>query len=211
MPARRDPLELEGRSFASETMTDATDEDLMMRVGNGDRAAFGELVRRHLDRTVGLAQRVSGSRGDAEEIAQEAFLRVWTKAPRWRAAEAEFRGARFTTWLYRVVVNLGIDRKRRPAHNALESVAEPHDPADSALAGIEKAQVSARVAAAVAALPERQRAALALCFYEGLSNREAAEILALTPGAVESLLVRARRSLRQTLAGVAAEYLEVTT
>jgi RNA polymerase sigma-70 factor (ECF subfamily) len=66
------------------------------------------------------------------------------------------------------------------------------------------------VAAAVAALPERQRAALALCFYEGLSNREAADILALSPGAIESLLVRARRSLREALAGVAAEFLEVS-
>jgi len=201
-------------------MTDATDEDLMMRIGNGDRAAFGELVRRHLSKAVAVAQRVTGSRGDAEEIAQEAFLRVWTKAPTWRSAEGrspegrsaegEFRGARFTTWLYRVVVNLGIDRKRRPAMSALEAAGDPADPADSALHSLEKAQLSARVAAAVATLPERQRAALTLCFYEGLSNREAADILALTPGAVESLLVRARRSLRDALSGVAAEFLEVS-
>lgn len=191
-------------------MTDATDEDLMMRIGNGDRAAFGELVRRHLSRAVAIAQRVTGSRGDAEEIAQEAFLRVWTKAATWRSAEGEVRGARFTTWLYRVVVNLGIDRKRRPAMSALEAAGDPADPADSALHTLEKGQLSTRVAAAVAALPERQRAALTLCFYEGLSNREAADILALSPGAVESLLVRARRSLRDALAGVAAEFLEVS-
>ena len=201
--------------MASETMTDATDEDLMMRIGNGDRVAFGELVRRHLNKAVAVAQRVTGSRGDAEEIAQEAFLRVWTKAATWRtpegrSAEGEVRGARFTTWLYRVVVNLGIDRKRRPAMSALEAAGDPVDPAESALHTMEKAQLSGRVAAAVAALPERQRAALALCFYEGLSNREAADILALTPGAVESLLVRARRSLRDALAGAAAEFLEVS-
>jgi RNA polymerase sigma-70 factor (ECF subfamily) len=89
-------------------MTDATDEDLMMRIGNGDRAAFGALVRRHLNRAVAVAQRVTGSRGEAEEIAQEAFLRVWTKAPNWRSAEGDFPAARFTTWLYRVVVNLGM-------------------------------------------------------------------------------------------------------
>jgi RNA polymerase sigma-70 factor (ECF subfamily) len=191
-------------------MTDATDEELMMRIGNGDRVAFGELVRRHLSKAVAVAQRVTGSRGDAEEIAQEAFLRVWSKAPNWRSAEGEFRGARFTTWLYRVVVNLGIDRKRRPAMSALEAAGDPADPAESALHTMEKAQLSARVAAAVATLPERQRAALTLCFYEGLSNREAADILALSPGAVESLLVRARRSLRDALAGVAAEFLEVS-
>jgi RNA polymerase sigma-70 factor (ECF subfamily) len=196
--------------LAIETMTDATDEELMMRIGNGDRVAFGDLVRRHLDRAVAVAQRVTGSRGDAEEVAQEAFLRVWTKAPQWRAADGDFRGARFTTWLYRVVVNLGIDRRRRPSTSALEAAGDPADPADSALQSLEKAQLSAQVASAVATLPERQHAALTLCFYEGLSNREAAEILDLTPGAIESLLVRARRSLRQALAGVAAEYLEVS-
>jgi len=191
-------------------MTDATDEDLMMRIGNGDCTAFGELVRRHLGRAVAVAQRVTGSRSDAEEIAQEAFLRVWTKAPTWQSANGELRGARFTTWLYRVVFNLGIDRKRRPAMSTLEAAGDPTDPADSALHALEKAQLSRRVANAVAALPERQRAALTLCFYEGLSNREAADILALSPGAVESLLVRARRSLRRALAGVAAEFLEVS-
>jgi RNA polymerase sigma-70 factor (ECF subfamily) len=196
--------------LAIETMTDATDEELMMRIGNGDRVAFGDLVRRHLDRAVAVAQRVTGSRGDAEEVAQEAFLRVWTKAPQWRAADGDFRGARFTTWLYRVVVNLGIDRRRRPSASPLEAAGDPADPTDSALQSMEKAQLSAQVAAAVATLPERQRAALTLCFYEGLSNREAAEILDLTPGAIESLLVRARRSLRQALAGVAAEFLEVS-
>ena len=181
-----------------------------MRIGNGDRVAFGELVRRHLDRAVAVAQRVTGSRGDAEEIAQEAFLRVWTKAPRWRAADGEFRAAHFTTWLYRVVVNLGIDRRRRPVLSALEAAGDPADPAESALHTMEKAQLANRVAAAVATLPDRQRAALALCFYEGLSNREAADILALSPGAVESLLVRARRTLREALAGVAVEFLEVS-
>jgi RNA polymerase sigma-70 factor (ECF subfamily) len=191
-------------------MTDATDEDLMIRIGNGDRVAFGVLVRRHLNKAVAVAQRVTGSRGDAEEIAQEAFLRVWSKAPNWRTAEGDFPAARFTTWLYRVVVNLGIDRKRRPAMSALEAAGDPADPADSALRTLEKVQSSGRVAAAVATLPERQRAALTLCFYEGLSNREAADILALSPGAVESLLVRARRSLREALAGVAAEFLEVS-
>lgn len=183
----------------------------MVRIGNGDRVAFGILVRRHLDRVVGVAQRLTGSRGDAEEIAQETFMRVWQKAPHWRAAEGDFRGARFTTWLYRVVVNLGIDRRRRPTMSALDVGDDPADPAESALQAMERRQMSTRVAAAVAALPERQRTALTLCFYEGLSNRDAAEIMTLTPGAIESLLVRARRTLRRTLAGVAAEFLEVST
>jgi RNA polymerase sigma-70 factor (ECF subfamily) len=190
-------------------MTDPSDEDLMMRIGAGDRNAFGELVRRHLMRAVMLARRVTGSRSDAEDVAQEAFLRVWTKAPQWSLADGRLKNARFTTWLYRVVVNLSIDRRRRPSHAPLEAAGDPPDAADTPIEAMAKSQLSAQVSAAVAALPERQRAALALCFYEGLSNREAAEILSLTPGAVESLLVRARRALRERLAGAADEFLEV--
>jgi RNA polymerase sigma-70 factor (ECF subfamily) len=190
-------------------MTDPSDEDLMMRIGAGDRNAFGELVRRHLTRAVMLARRVTGSMSDAEDVAQEAFLRVWTKAPQWSVADRRLKNARFTTWLYRVVVNLSIDRRRRPSHAPLEAAGDPPDAADTPIEAMAKSQLSAQVSAAVAALPERQRAALALCFYEGLSNREAAEILSLTPGAVESLLVRARRALRERLAGAADEFLEV--
>jgi RNA polymerase sigma-70 factor, ECF subfamily len=198
MPARRDLLR-RGRPIVGKR-----DHDRRDRRGLDD--AHWQRRSRRLRRTGPPPSEY----GDAEEIAQEAFLRVWTKAPNWRSAEGDFPAARFTTWLYRVVVNLGIDRKRRPAMNALEAAGDPVDPADSALRTLEKAQLSDRVAAAVAALPERQRTALTLCFYEGLSNREAADILALSPGAVESLLVRARRSLREALAGVAAEFLEVS-
>ena len=196
-------------------MSDASDEELMRRVGNGDRLAYGDLVRRHLGRAVALGQRISGSRGDGEEIAQEAFLRVWIKAPNWRSGATSGSGspgtARFSTWLYRVIVNLCIDRKRRPAHAPLEAAGDIPDPAERADDLMARSELSARVAAAVGDLPDRQRAALALCFYQGLSNREAAEILSLTPGAVESLLVRARRGLRQSLADAAAEFLEVGT
>jgi RNA polymerase sigma-70 factor (ECF subfamily) len=144
-------------------------------------------------------------------------LRVWVKAPGWRPGAdipdetGSFRPARFSTWLYRVVVNLSIDRKRRPGHAPLELAGETPDPAERADDLLARTELTARVAAAVSDLPERQRAALALCFYEGLSNREAAEILSLTPGAVESLLVRARRTLRLSLAATAAEFLEVGT
>lgn len=198
-------------------MSDASDEELMRRIGRGDRLAYGDLVRRHLGRAVAMAHRITGSRGDGEEVAQEAFLRVWIKAPGWRPGAdvsgegGSFRPARFSTWLYRVVVNLSIDRKRRPALAPLDAAGDPSDPAARADELMARSELSARVAAAVAELPERQRAALALCFYEGLSNREAAEILSLTPGAIESLLVRARRTLRVSLAAAAVEFLEVGT
>lgn len=195
-------------------MNEPSDEELIRRAGQGDRLAYADLVRRHLGRVTGLAQRIMGSRADAEEIAQEAFMRVWTKAPNWQstasaAGVAPEGTAKFSTWLYRVVVNLCIDRKRRPAHRPMDESIDPPDMAPLAPDRIGSTQIGARVNEAVARLPERQRTALTLCFFEELSNREAAEIMALTPGAVESLLVRARRALRVALAGMAADLLEV--
>jgi RNA polymerase sigma-70 factor (ECF subfamily) len=133
-------------------MNEPSDEELMRRAGQGDRLAFGGLVRRHLGRVTGMAQRIMGSRADAEEIAQEAFMRVWTKAPNWQAAggAAPIVTAKFSTWLYRVVVNLCIDRKRRPAHQPLAAGIDPPDPAALAPDRIVSAQAGARVTAAVA-------------------------------------------------------------
>ena len=102
-------------------------------------------------------------------------------------------------------MNLCIDRKRRGEVRPLDEAADVADEADDALAKFGQSQVSREVKAAIAALPERQRAALILCFYEGVSNVEAAEIMSLTVGAVESLLVRARRGLKEALAHVYAD------
>jgi RNA polymerase sigma-70 factor (ECF subfamily) len=148
-----------------------------------------------------------GSRADGEEIAQEAFARVWSHAARWRPIGGG-GNARFTTWLYRIVVNLAIDRKRRPSLAAIDEVEEPIDEADDGFAQIHRRQVSDAVAAAMARLPERQRVALALCFFEGMSNIEAGKIMSLSVGAVESLLVRARRTLRLDLSNVYEELSE---
>jgi RNA polymerase sigma-70 factor (ECF subfamily) len=184
-----------------------SDEGLMAAIATGDQLAFARLVERHLARTVGLATRLMGSRADGEEIAQEAFARVWSHAARWRPLGGG-GNARFTTWLYRIVVNLAIDRKRRPVHAAMDDVDEPVDEADDGFARIHRRQISDAVTVAMMQLPERQRVALALCFFEGMSNIEAGKIMSLSVGAVESLLVRARRSLRQGLAGVYEELSE---
>jgi RNA polymerase sigma-70 factor (ECF subfamily) len=173
-----------------------TDEALMARVGQGDRAAFQHLVNRHLGTGTALAQRVLLNRADADEVVQEAFLRVWTTAPRWRP-----EGALFRTWFSRVLVNLCIDRKRKPRAEPLEAAGDPPDPARSAEQRLAEREEAAAIAAAVAELPERQRAALALCYWQEMSNIEAAAALSLSVGAVESLLVRARRALRLRLAG----------
>jgi RNA polymerase sigma-70 factor (ECF subfamily) len=185
-------------------MRDGSDDELMRRAGSGDRQAFGRLVSRHTPRAVAVATRVAGNRTDAEEIVQEAFLRTWLKAPDWRD-EAAPGGARFTTWFTRVLVNLCIDRRRRPAHAPLEAAGEIAGREIDGFHAIARDQTSARVTAAVAALPARQRAALTLCHWDGMSNIEAAEILGLSVGALESLLVRARRTLRSTLADLAPD------
>ncbi len=184
-----------------------TDEELMASIATGDQLSFARLVERHLARTVGLATRLMGSRADGEEVAQEAFARVWSHAERWRPMGGG-GSARFTTWLYRIVVNLAIDRKRRPVHAAMDDVDEPVDEADDGFQQIHRRQVSDAVTTAMMRLPERQRVALALCFFEEMSNIEAGKVMSLSVGAVESLLVRARRTLRQELTGVYEELSE---
>ncbi|GIL41540.1 RNA polymerase sigma factor [Roseiterribacter gracilis] len=184
-----------------------SDETLMRRIGEGNRAAFATLLRRHLQRTQSLATRLTGSASDGEEVAQEAFQRVWTHAARWKPV-AEGGKARFTTWLYRITANLAIDRRRKPRTTPIEDAPEPIDESADGFARVHERQLGQRVGTAVSALPPRQREVLVLCFYEGRSNVEAAELLDLTVGAVESLLVRARRALRATLADAYADLKE---
>lgn len=184
-------------------MTDRSDDDLMRLAGSGDHAAFASLVERHMRRAGALAARVVGNKAEAEDIVQEAFLRVWLKAAEWQP-EAE-GGARFSTWFYRVLMNLCIDRTRRVTPAPLEAAGEIADAKPDGFDNVAAGETQRRVAAAVADLPDRQRAALTLCHYEGMSNIEAAAILDLSVGAVESLLVRARRNLRDSLADLAGE------
>ncbi len=170
------------------------DEELMRRTGQGDRAAYALLVERHLNRSVGLAVRISGNRADAEEVVQEAFLRVWVNAARWRTD-----GAKFRTWFGRILVNLCIDRKRKPVPVPLEAAGDPEDNRIGAFDALSNAEESARIRAAMAELPERQRAAVALCYWDEMGNIEAAAVLGISIGALESLLVRARRTLKEKL------------
>ncbi len=174
-------------------MDEASDEELMVRIASGDQGAFRLLSRRHLTRTLALARRITGNQADAEEIVQEALLRVWTNAPRWRPTAA------FRTWFYRVVFNLCLNRKRRRPFAPLEDAGDPADPAPNAAAQLERRQGDQVVSAAIAALPERQRAAIVLTYHDGLSNAETAAVLDTSIGGVETLLVRAKRSLRASL------------
>ena len=176
-----------------ERVTDS-DDDLILAAAGGDRNAFGRLIDRHSARAFAVAYRMAGNRADAEDLVQEAFIRAWRSAPRWQAGRAAF-----STWLYRVVVNLAIDHKRRPRHDPLDQVEEPSDEAPAADDVIATRQRAAALAAANSALPDRQRQAIALCYGAGLSNKAASDVIGVSVKALESLLIRAKRSLREAL------------
>jgi RNA polymerase sigma-70 factor (ECF subfamily) len=175
---------------------DDSDEALMARVARGDQPAFRVLARRHTPAIVRLARRILGNAADAEDVAQEAMLRVWTHAPRWQPLAA------FKTWLTRVVVNLCLDRKRRAPWVELEAAGEI---ADSAPVASELAETDERerlLQRAIAELPDRQRTAIVLTYSEGMSNAQVADILDTSVSAVETLLVRGKQNLRRALGGI---------
>mgnify|MGYP001183637438 FL=1 len=146
-----------------------------------------------------------GNQHDAEEVAQEVFLRVWTHAERWEPGRAQFR-----TWLHRVATNLCLDRLRRRGTEDLDSIPDTASEEPSPHEQLESRQLAQRVDTALQALPARQRAAVTLTHFQGFSNIEAAEILGVTVEAVESLLGRARRQLRVALATERDEWLRKT-
>jgi RNA polymerase sigma-70 factor (ECF subfamily) len=180
---------------------DASDQVLIASIGRGDQRAFEAFASRHVARSLAVAQRIVGNPSDAEEIVQDALLRVWRHAPRWQAGHAQV-----TTWLYRILVNLALDRVRRNRGRfvALVEAGEQADPAPDSHMVAEGRQLERFVARAVAALPARQRAALTLCCFEAMDCADAAQIMDISVAAMESLLVRGRRTLRERLDQFAA-------
>jgi RNA polymerase sigma-70 factor (ECF subfamily) len=177
---------------------DALDHELMMAVGRRDHRAFAHLVKRHYGWALGFTDRMLGTRHEAEDLVQTAFLRVWQGAARWAP------NAKFSTWLYRVLYNLCIDHlrtRRATASEPLqgESVEAFADDAPDSEERVSGLQRGARVRAALDRLPVRQRAALVLCYYEERSQVEAAALLGVSEGALESLLSRGRATLRKWL------------
>ncbi|MBN2233170.1 MAG: sigma-70 family RNA polymerase sigma factor [Deltaproteobacteria bacterium] len=178
------------------------DRELLERVTHGDRPAFAELVERHHERFFRLAWRLLRDDADAADTVQEAFLRLWQQPERFDHR----RGVRFTTWFYRVVVNLCLDRMRkyRP-----EVPADGPDPAADGSENpehlVDELRRHRRLAAALERLPPRQKAALVLCFYEEHRNREAAEIMGVSLKALQSLLIRAKRTLKQELGSLSGD------
>ncbi len=166
--------------------------ELMRRTAKGDAVAFRALADLHLAKIMNYAHRLLQNRSDAEDVAQETFLRLWKDAGRYEPK------ARVTTWLHRIAHNLCIDRLRGKRE---EPTAEMDEERTSQEPGglLDRKRVALEVGRALETLPERQRAAITLVHYQGLTNIEAAAVLDVNVDALESLLARARRSLREKL------------
>jgi len=176
------------------------DADLMARFAAGDDGAFETLMARRRQWVLNLVYRFVGDREEAEDLAQEAFVRLYRARRRYRPT------ARFSTFLYRLVTNLCLNetrrRQRRPTVvlEAADEVAADDSPAKTAT----RRELAAQVQTALRRLPDNQRLAMVLFRFEGLSQREVAEAMECSVGAVEALLHRAGRNLRRDL----QEYVE---
>ncbi len=191
----------EVRPFPHSRLPPAADPGRIARAAAGDAGAWAALVRRYLPAVTRCAAYMLGDPAEAEDVAQDTFVRLHAKLPTWQGGEDGL-----SSWLHRVAVNLSIDRRRAPARPAsLADVGEVAEPA-----GLDGPLDRKRhIENALADLPDRQRAALILVHYQGLSGREAATALDVSVEALESLLARARRSLRNALAPVRADLLGV--
>lgn len=182
--------------MALDALTEVSDEALLILYGNGDRAAAQSLTLRLGPLAFRVAYRMLGDRAEAEDLAQEAMLRLWRIAPDWRSGEAKV-----STWLYRVVTNLATDRLRRRRGVGLDEAPEVADDRASALERMMDEDRLAALQAALAQLPARQRQAVVLRHLEGLSNPEIAEAMEIGVEAVESLTARGKRALAALLSG----------
>lgn len=178
-----------------------SDEALLVLYANGDGPAARALTLRLTPRAYAQAIRMLGDRAEAEDVTQDALMRLWKIAPDWRQGEAQV-----STWLWRVVANLATDRLRKRRRVApLEDAGEPVDDTGDAPEQMQTEARRAALAGALAKLPERQRRAVELRHFEGLGNPEIAAILGISVEAVESLTARGKRALARALEGRKAE------
>lgn len=171
------------------------DHELLTLVQDGSHQAFSVLVQRHIERFYRLAYRYVQDKETAEDIVQDAFLKLWENPWLWQPE----RNSKFTTWFYRIVVNLCLDwqKKKRPLTLDEDiSLIDEQATLDTALG---RSQEQTLLEKELASLPERQRTAVNLCFGEGLSNQEAAEVMGLKLKALQSLLMRAKATLKERM------------
>jgi RNA polymerase sigma-70 factor (ECF subfamily) len=186
-------------SFASNTTIALSpigggDDALLERMRLDDVDAYRTLVERHIDHAYAIAMRILKNSSDAEDVTQDAFVKAWINRRRWDAGRAKF-----STWLYRVIVNRCIDKQRLLKTEWLDEVEEPAADIVDAVTAIHRQRVYGRLEDALQQLPTQQRAALVLSYYEDMSNLEVADVMGTTVGAVESLLKRGRKRLRELL------------
>ena len=194
MTVRAEPKETDPTDVPRDTASD--DAALLARYAAGDAQAARDLSRRFTPLVYAHALRLLGQAADAEDVAQDAMLRLWRVAPDWRDGEAQVR-----TWLYRVTANLCLDRLRRRRPVALDDAPDIADPSDGAEARLQDRARRDALQEALMTLPDRQRQAVVLRHIEGLGNPEIADIMELGVRAVESLTARGKRALADALAG----------
>ena len=166
---------------------------LLQHIRRGGHEAFAILVNRHTNRCYRIAYRLVSNKDDAEDIVQEAFLKLWHKPKLWDPC----KGAKFTTWFHKVVINLCVDhmRKKKPLGLQEDMEFADENPGQDAL--LDNNQRQSLLERFINELPDQQRQALALCFYEGLSNHEAADIVGVTVKALQSSIMRAKTTLKK--------------
>jgi RNA polymerase sigma-70 factor, ECF subfamily len=172
-------------------VTTDPDEVLLERIARGDMAAASTLVSRKLPRLLSLGRRMLNDPAEAEDVAQETLVRTWKQAATWVPGKA-----RIDTWMHRVALNLCYDRLRRRKITVSPDDVELIDDTDGPSVQLEQAQTARALQAALAQLPERQRTAITLNYFQDMSNIEAAATMGVSIEALESLLARARRTLR---------------
>jgi RNA polymerase sigma-70 factor, ECF subfamily len=174
---------------------DKEDHELLALIKEGNGQAFAVLVERHTKRFYRLAYRYLQSKEAAEDVVQDAFLKLWENPALWQPE----RNSKFTTWFYRVVVNLGLDWRKRKGPVELDDESQLIDNREPVDETMMRAQEQRMLEKEIATLPERQRAALNLCFDEGLSNQEAADVMGLNLKALQSLIMRAKTTLKERM------------
>jgi len=181
--------------FMSEEKSRFDDENLLKLIIAGDHSAFSELVIRHTKKYYSIAYRVLFNRDDSEDLVQEAFLKLWNNPQSWNSSN----NVKFTTWFYRVVINLCLDYKKKNKFSISDNYneIESHMNIQDGIIDIKRRQEL--LDKYLLQLPERQQIALNLCFYEGVSNKEAAEIMDINLKALQSLIMRAKTNLKEKL------------
>lgn len=171
------------------------DHALLALIQDGSHEAFAVLVQRHSERFYRLAYRYVHNKETAEDIVQDAFLKLWEAPARWQPE----RNSKFTTWFYRIVVNLCLDWQKKKRPLTLDEEIPLVDAQETLDIAMIRTQEQRILEQEIAALPERQRLALNLCFEDGLSNQEAAEVIGVRLKALQSLIMRAKTTLKERM------------